>query len=93
VDLADFAIFIDQWLLEKLSADVAPDGGDGIVNFIDWATFANGWQGNMNQLADFTSQWLMRSAYSADIAPAPGGDGFVNMLDFALLADHWLEGQ
>jgi hypothetical protein len=92
VDALDLYIFADQWLLEKLSEDVAPDGGDGIVNFIDWAVFANSWQGNMNEFADFTSQWLKSSAYCADIAPAPAGDGIVNMLDFAVFADNWLEG-
>jgi hypothetical protein len=91
VDFDDFAIFADQWLLEKLSADVAPGRGDGIVNFIDFAVFANGWQGNMNELADFVSQWLKPSAYCADIAPLPP-DGIVNFLDFAVLAEHWLAG-
>ena len=89
VDWADLAIFADQWLLEKLSADVAPGGGDGIVNFIDWVVFANSWQGDMTQLSEFTSQWLGRSAYCADIAPA-GGDGIVNFIDFAAFAENWL---
>jgi hypothetical protein len=93
VDFYDFAVFADQWLLEKLPADVAPGTGDGIVNFIDYAVFADGWQSinDMNDLADFASQWLKPSAYCADIAPAPGGDGVVNMLDLAIFAQHWLE--
>jgi len=94
VDFDDFAVFANQWLLKKLPADVAPGGGDGIVNFIDYAVFADGWQSvnDMNDLADFTSQWLKPSAYCADIAPAPSGDGVVNMLDLAIFAQHWLEG-
>jgi hypothetical protein len=93
VDIDDLAIFVDQWLLKKLSKDVAPGKGDGIVNFIDWAVFANGWQGDMNDLADFASQWLQRGAYCADIAPAhAAGDGVVNMLDFAVFANNWLKG-
>lgn len=91
VDIYDLAVFADQWLLEKLSVDVAPGTGDGIINFIDWAVFANGWQGNMNDVGDFTSQWLKSSAYCADIAPA-GGDGVVNMPDFAAFAENWLVG-
>lgn len=94
VEINDLAALIEQWLLEKLSADVAPDGGDGFVDFLDWAVFANGWQSttDINDLAVFIEQWLQFSAYCADIAPAPDGDGIVNMLDFAVLADNWLVG-
>ena len=73
-----------------MSFDIAPGTGDGIVNFIDWAVFANGWQGDMVQLSEFISQWLQPSDYNADIAPAPNGDGIVNMLDFATMANNWL---
>jgi hypothetical protein len=59
--------------------DIAPQGGDGVVN--------------INDLAVFTEQWLQFSAHSADIAPLPEGDGTVNYLDFAEFAEHWLEGK
>jgi hypothetical protein len=91
VDLYDLTIFMDQWLLEKLTWDTSPNGGDRIVNFIDWATFADKWQGDMNELADFASQWLKPGAYCADIAPAPSGDGIVNFVDFAVFAENWLQ--
>ena len=87
-DFYDLTIFMDQWLLEKLTQDTSPNGGDGIVNFIDWATFANQWQGDMNELANFASQWLKPGAYCADI----GGDGVVNFVDFAMFAEYWLQG-
>jgi hypothetical protein len=87
VDWKDLLIFCDQWLLEKLSADIKPDG---IVNFLDFAEFANSWQGDAIQLSEFSSQWLKSSAYCADIAPA-GGDGVVNFLDFAVFAENWLK--
>lgn len=87
-DFYDLTIFMDQWLLEKLTQDTSPGGGDGIVNFIDWATFADKWQGDMNDIADFASQWLKLSAYCADI----DGDGVVNFVDFALFAENWLQG-
>jgi hypothetical protein len=86
VGLEDLIVFCEQWLLERLSADIAPDG---IVNFLDYADFANSWPGDTNGLADFSSEWLKSSAYCADIAPI-GGDGVVNMLDFADLASQWL---
>jgi hypothetical protein len=89
VGLEDLLVFCEQWLLEKLSFDT---NNDGIVNFLDFAVFANSWHGNMNQLSQFASQWLKPSAYNADIAPAPAGDGIVNMLDFAAFANNWLEG-
>ena len=51
VDYYDLAIFTGQWL------------DDGIVNFLDFAVFANSWHGDMNQLLEFSSHWLQRSAY------------------------------
>jgi len=93
VEINDLAVLVEQWLLEKLSADVWPDGGDGFVNFLDWAVFANGWQNtnDIDDLAVFVDQWLQLGAYCADIAP-DGGDGVVNMLDFAVFANYWFEG-
>jgi mannan endo-1,4-beta-mannosidase len=46
VDYEDLAILAEQWLqtLRTLSADIAPPpAGDGIVNFLDFASFANKW--------------------------------------------------
>jgi hypothetical protein len=92
VDFKDFAILANQWMLKKLSFDIAPGTGDGIVNFIDWAVFANKWSGNMVQLSEFAAQWLQRGAYNADIALAPHGDGIVDYSDLAVLCDNWLKG-
>jgi hypothetical protein len=94
VDFNDLDVFVQQWLMEKLSADVAVGGGDGIVDFVDWAVLADGWQKTtgLNDVADFAAQWLQFGAYCADIAPWPAGDGVVDMLDFAVLAGNWLEG-
>ena len=92
VDMDDLGLFSKQWLLEELSADVAPDGGDGIVNFVDWAVIADGWQEttDMNDVNDFVEQWLQLGSWCADVAP-PGGDGIVNFLDFAAVANYWME--
>ena len=93
VEIEDLDVFTQQWLLEKLSADVAVGGGDGIVDFLDWAVFANTWQNttDLAQVLEFAQQWLQFGAYCADIAPA-GGDNKVDMLDFAVLAGNWLAG-
>ena len=90
VDFIDLSIFAEQWLLETLPWDIAPDGGDGIVNFLDWAVFAGGWDGNTAELAEFASEWLESGAYCADIAPGPNGDKKVNIRDFAVFAENWL---
>jgi hypothetical protein len=95
VDGIDLAVLCEQWLFKELSADVAPDGGDGFANFLDWGVFAEKWQVTVDfdDLADFADQWLKTGAnhYIADVAP-DGGDGIVNMEDFAVLADSWLAG-
>jgi hypothetical protein len=94
VEMNDLAELCEEWLLKELSSDVWPEGGDGIVNFFDWAELANEWQVSIDfeALADFAKQWLKTGARYciADIAPAEGGDGIVNMPDFAVLANNWL---
>jgi hypothetical protein len=94
VEMNDLAVLCEEWLFEEIPADVWPEGGDGIVNFLDWAVFANQWQitVDFDGLADFADQWLKTGAnyYIADIAP-DGGDGIVNMLDFAVFANDWLQ--
>ena len=91
VDLFDFTILAEQWMLWKLSYDVEFGNSDGIVNFMDWAMFADSWGGDMEQLSGFISQWLESGAYCGDIAPAPNGDGVVDIHDLAMLADNWLK--
>ncbi len=97
VDSNDLGVLCEQWLLEELSADVWPQGGDGVVDFFDWAEFANQWQTTVDyeSLADFAEQWLKTGAnyYIADIAPTGSGDRLVNMPDFAVLAENWLIGK
>jgi hypothetical protein len=92
-DFVDYSALSRQWMLEKLSYDVAPAGGNGIVDFSDFAVFADSWQGDMIELSQFMSQWLQRGMYNADIAPAGNGDGIINTLDFAVFAENWLESE
>ena len=62
----------------RLVGDIAPIGGDGSVDFLDIAAFAQAW------LAKPTSpNWNS----GADLF----GDAIVNFLDFAILAEHWHE--
>ncbi|MBA7628911.1 hypothetical protein ES703_36408 [subsurface metagenome] len=45
VDFDDLAVLVAEWLQsgENLLADIYPVGGDGIVNFLDFAIFAENW--------------------------------------------------
>jgi hypothetical protein len=92
VDIEDIAMLCDQWLLDVIPADLAPAGGDGIVNFADFVIFAGQWNitADTNDLLVFAEQWLKtgQSSCSADISH----DGQVDFDDFALLAGNWLKG-
>ncbi len=95
VDIYDLTELCDEWLLEKIPADLVPPGGDGIVNFADFAVFADQWgvSQDIDTLLDFAEQWLKVGlpSHSADIWPRPNGDGRVNASDLAVLADNWLQ--
>jgi hypothetical protein len=96
VDFRDFAVLANEWLLREITWDVWPEeGGDGIVNFFDWAVFANQWETTIDyeSLADFAEQWLKTGSryLIAKIAP-DDGDGVVDMSDLEVFADNWLEG-
>jgi hypothetical protein len=44
VDVCDLDMFVDRWLVYRPSLDVAPAGApDGIINFKDFAVFAEHW--------------------------------------------------
>jgi hypothetical protein len=45
VNFVDFAVIGDQWLQAPgvPSADIAPEGGDGVVNFLDLDILVNEW--------------------------------------------------
>jgi hypothetical protein len=61
-------------------ADIAPLGGDGVVDFLDLALFAEAWLANT-----MSPNWDSR----ADMI----GDAEINFLDFTVLADYWREGE
>jgi len=65
-------------------ADVYPRAGDGVVDNLDLAAFADAW------LAIFeppTVNWN----YKCDMAPQANPDGIINFGDFAVFAAHWGE--
>jgi predicted aspartyl protease len=68
--------------IPHIIADIAPDGGDGKVDFLDLAELTGHWLEDSNS-PDWNPQ--------CDMAPPSNLDGKVNLLDFAVLAEHWLE--
>ncbi len=58
VDFEDLSLLCEHWLNKHLLSDNYPEGGDGIVNFSDWALFASDWQNdkNINDLSVFTNE-------------------------------------
>ena len=90
VDMADLYEMALRWLLTVPAYDVAPSGGDGIVNFRDFAALANQWHSgpvNMTAWYEMFLTWLVDER-DFDIAP-PGRDGVVNFQDFAVLSSQW----
>jgi hypothetical protein len=43
VEIGDNAIMAGEWLGTPVLADIEPDGGDGVVNFADFAVLAANW--------------------------------------------------
>ena len=43
VDFEDLEILVSYWLQNEPSVDIAPPGGDGIINFLDFAGLAQNW--------------------------------------------------
>jgi rhamnogalacturonyl hydrolase YesR len=43
VDVEDLKMLTDNWLGNDPDADIFPAGGDGVINFLDFAEFAKDW--------------------------------------------------
>jgi hypothetical protein len=62
--------------ISRLAGDIAPAGGDGIVDMLDLAALAEAWLAN-----PLSANWYGR----ADMV----GDAIINFRDFAILAQNW----
>lgn len=84
VDFADLMIFAEHWLgqVTLLLSDLSEDE---VVNFEDFAGFANGWTDNSDW-----ENWQDDNCFEVEL---PAGDldddGIVNLRDFAILAGNW----
>ncbi len=81
VDIDDLTVFVDQWLLQELTADFAPGDSDYYVNFLDWAVFSDAWQ---------STPLLPNWNSACDIFPE-GGDGIVDTDDLGVFVEQWLQ--
>ena len=66
----------------RLIGDIAPEGGDGVVNYLDFAILAESWlttptSGNWNP--------------KANLAPRYDPDSIIDFLDYTELANSWLD--
>ena len=88
-------MFTDVWLDEVDSDDKYNLFQGGIIDFRDFAIFANSWDGNMPDLKMFTDVWLdevdANNIYNLFHDNDVGPRGVVNFFDFAIFADNWLK--
>ncbi len=68
-------------LPERIVADIAPGAGDGVVDLLDLAAFADVWHTNSESF-----NWNPR----ADMAPQGRPDGKVDILDLTVFIEYWL---
>ena len=88
-------MFTDVWLDEVDPDDkynLFPEGKNAnIINFLDFAIFANSWDGNMPDLKMFTDVWLEEVDRNHEYNLFQGDKGIINFLDFTIFADNWME--
>ncbi len=104
VSTLDMQEIMSSWLAEEpgLTADIAPDGGDGRVDIYDFIEFSGEWQPvyykadlNADGIIDFIDFAKVAEAINTgtnlvDIAPGQG-DGITNIHDLLEIINHWLE--
>lgn len=71
-----------EFIQASLIGDIAPEGGDGIIDSQDFAVLANAWLATPE-----SSNWNPK----ADLAPPDNPDGIIDINDLKILLDYWLE--
>ncbi|MHC4117815.1 MAG: aspartyl protease family protein [Planctomycetota bacterium] len=71
-----------EFIAAPLVGDIGPEGGDGVVDFHDFAALASAWLAT-----PASANWNPR----ADLAPPESPDGIVDIKDLIALAEHWLD--
>jgi hypothetical protein len=67
---------------QHLIADIAPEGGDGVVDFLDFDAFADAWLSTID-----SPNWNP----NADLAPPSNPDGVIDSADLIIFFENWLE--
>lgn len=80
IEISDLDFMCNQWLLNKVNFDIAPTGGDWLVDWSDWAVFAAAYNSNSG-----SANWNP----DCDVAPQ-GGDQKVDARDAAVFVSEWL---
>jgi len=93
VDMNDLRMLAEQWLAE-LSTNTYDlfEDADNIVNFRDFAVFADQWRTggvNMNDLKELAWQWLAEPASHKYDLFEDDGD-IIDFRDFAVFAEGWM---
>ena len=98
VDINDLGMLTEVWL-DEVDPHVKynlfrGDDAYGVINFFDFAVFANSWDGDMPDLKMLTEVWLDEVAKNHEYNLFKGDDvdawGVINFLDFAIFADNWM---
>jgi len=71
-----------EFIQRSLIGDIAPEGGDGIIDFQDFAALANAWLATPE-----SPNWNPE----ADLAPPENPDGIIDINDLKVLLDLWLD--
>jgi hypothetical protein len=71
-----------ELVTEQLIADIAPEGGDGVVDYLDFLAFADAWQSTAD-----SPNWNP----AADLAPPGDPDGVIDSFDLTIFFENWLE--
>ena len=100
VDMNDLGTLVQTWLEkvdpnDECNLSGADDVGPyGIINFLDFAIYADSWDGNMPDLKTFVDVWLdeieVNNKYNLFRDDDVDAYGIVNFLDFAVFADNWM---
>lgn len=79
--LEDDPVLEFEHINNRIIADIAPESGDGIVDFRDFAVLSKAWLTNSE-----SSNWNP----IADMAPPSSPDSSIDFLDLAVFAKYWL---
>ena len=71
-----------EFIRTPIVGDIAPEGGDGVVDFLDFAILADAWL-----VTPESANWNPK----ADMAPPENPDGKVDFQDLIVFAEHWLD--